>query len=240
MHRFCSPFSLHFGLLGLALLLSSMVNRAEAQYGEYAYEKKRVESPEWVAWELKVGLYRPDVGNEAFEDIFGGDRGPLLMTEIDVWLWRIPYVGLIGPGLTFGWAGYSESALDASSGSRVSEDVSFNIFPFALLGILRIDVLARELGVPLVLSGKIGLDVVPWRSSKGGSTEGDGVSLGLRWAAQLAFELDIINPQGARTLDDEWGINHTYLFFELLGSTADTSFPVGDKLAWVAGLGFTF
>ena len=33
-------------------------------------------------------------------------------------------------------------------------------------------------------------------------------------------ELDFINPARARSLDEDWGINHTTLFFEILGSTA--------------------
>ena len=41
----------------------------------------------------------------------------------------------------------------------------------------------------------------------------------------------------ARNLDDEWGINHSYLLFELFGSTADFG---GSSLAWTGGLGLTF
>ena len=66
------------------------------------------------------------------------------------------------------------------------------------------------------------------------------MSLGLRWGAQVALELDFINPQRARVLDDEWGINHTMLFVELFGSTAESKLTLGTNLSWLAGLGMTF
>jgi hypothetical protein len=53
----------------------------------------------------------------------------------------------------------------------------------------------------------------------------------VRWAVQGAFELDFFDIQAARRMDDEWGINHTFLLFEYFESktkgTGDRSFSFG-------------
>ena len=42
-------------------------------------------------------------------------------------------------------------------------------------------------------------------------------------------------------MDEEWGINHSFLFFELFGfEPSGKSLAVGDDLTWTAGLGFMF
>ncbi len=219
---------------------------AAAQTSDELRAHTRRESPEHFAFELKVGTYRPDAravdGTNAWSTFFGGDRGPLLQLELDVFAWRIPYVGLIGAGVSAGWARYQRGlCADPSCApqSRLDEKGRAKLFPVAGLAVLRVDALARELGVPLVVTGKIGLDAVFYRIT-GGSLSGSGSSLGMRWAVQLALELDFINRARARTLDDEWGINHTTLFVELFGSTADSSIDLGTGLAWTLGLGLTF
>ena len=46
--------------------------------------------------------------------------------------------------------------------------------------------------------------------------------------------------RAARNLDEEWGINHSFLFFELSWfHPTDDSLPIGDN-SWAAGLGFVF
>ena len=107
------------------------------------------------------------------------------------------------------------------------------------MGVLRIDALPRHLSIPLVLTGKLGLDTV-FYDIKGGGQSARGFSIGLRWAAQIALELDFINPRRARALDEEWGINHSTLYLELFGSTADSAMNVGNNFAWAIGLGLTF
>lgn len=205
-----------------------------------------IESPESVVWELlRVGPYVPgqrDIGG--FEG-FKGDRGPLLQTEVDFIIWRIPYVGPIAAGARFGWARYKGPAVDAM-GENTGEKTKLNIFPMSALAVLRIDVLARELNIPILFAGKVGLDVIPWKSETGGSSEdpfGDNsMSLGLAWGAQVALELDYFEPRAARRLDEDWGINHSFLFFELMGSTAgaasDDTLDLSEGLTWSMGLGF--
>ena len=59
-------------------------------------------------------------------------------------------------------------------------------------------------------------------------------------AFRFALELDFIEPRAARRLDEDWGINHSYLFVELYGSLLGSSIPMRDAFTWSAGLGLTF
>lgn len=204
-------------------------------------------SPVYGVWEVfALGPYSPPI----LDGIPGGnvppitgDRGPLLSTELDFFLFKIPFVGRFGVGGRVGWASYSGRALpadvdeDAEDLGEQGEPARLTMFPITPMAMLRIDVLARELDIPIVFTAKVGLDIIPWRSRLGGVTEAKDVEYGLRWGAQVALELDFLEPRAARRLDDEWGINHTFIFAELFGSTARF---LGANIAWTAGLGIVF
>jgi hypothetical protein len=223
----------------LAALPSSVVLAQGVTEAEIAELRRGVESPEQFALELRVGPYSPDVGTGA-TDLFDGDQGPWIGAEFDAMITRIPFVGLIGIGASFGWADYSGNALLTGSTTSVSENTDLTLFPFALMGVLRVDVLARELGIPFVFAGKLGVDAIVWDSNTGKTDDANNVSWGMHWAAQVALELDFLDRSSARALDDEWGINHSFVFFELFGTTADSSLQLKPEggVAWSAGLGF--
>lgn len=203
--------------------------------------------------ELKAGVFQP--ADCSFNTIYS-DLGPIVGGEIDALLYRIPYVGPLGFGVGASWARYSGRALTdtgaesvcnggSSSAADIADDQStesttLRIFPISTLAVLRVDALARELNVPFVFGLKLGLDTVPWVAKKGGERQGNGVTFGMHWAAQIGLELDFLERQSAKRLDSEWGINHTMLFFELFGSLADSSFPLDNAFAWRAGLSLTF
>ena len=186
------------------------------------------------------------MGSDAFSQIFGGDGGPMVAMELDGHIVRIPYVGVLGVGVRGGWARYRaracgmtpDGALDCDN--RSDEREKFTLLPLSIMAILKVDVLAREFDFPLVISGKLGLDTIFWRSRRGGDSQGSGRSLGLRWGVMFALELDFIEPRAARRLDEDWGINHSYLFMELYGSLMGSSIPMRDAFTWSAGLGLTF
>ncbi len=215
----------------------------EAQYSDELRSRSRRSTPEHFGLELKIGTYNPGArvadGTSAVEAIFGDDHGPLLQLEFDVFAYRIPFVGLIGGAVSGGWARYSAVlCLDAACTQRLDEEGQLKLFPVALMAVLRVDVLARELNVPLVVTGKVGLDAIFFKSS--GGTAGSGSSFGVRWAVQFALELDFLDRRRAAMLDQEWGINHSALFVEIFGSTADSTVDLGTSLAWTIGLGITF
>ena len=226
---------------GMAVLFfCSGAGRASAQFSEYATREKKIESPERLVWELlRAGTYEAAANQDARYDVFSGDKGPMLATELDYLIYRIPFLGWLAAGASVGWAKFEAKAFvdPPENLMRSNEDTSLILYPLAALAVLRVDTLARDFSVPILFAGKIGVDVIPWRAATGGSTEGNGTSVGLHWGAQVALELDFIDRPSARSLDEEWGINHSFIFFEVYGSTLNTSLAVGDPLTWVAGLG---
>jgi len=204
--------------------------RAPDTFEELHAKPTVIASPQWYALELKVGPYRPAGENSAFKDTFGGDRGWLFALELDFTLWHIPYLGTLNLGTGIGRAHYTAKAFN-QAGGRAGEKTSFNLIPMSALGVLRIDTLARHLGVPLTFAGKIGYDLVRWKAETGGKTDESGLNRGLRWGGQVAFELDFFEQDAARTLDEEYGVNHTFLLFEYFESktkgTGDRSFSFG-------------
>jgi hypothetical protein len=220
-------------LLVVTLVAWSVVSTAAARAPdtfEEAYHKPQiVDSPMWWAFEFKLGPYRPD--NRAQRDTFGGDRGWLLGVELDLTVLPIKYVGQLNIGLGWGWANYDAKARISGTDERSDEDTEFTIYPMSALAVLRIDALARNTVIPLTFAGKVGYDFVRWKATTGKRTDGDGLNMGLRWGVQGALELDFFEEQAARRLDEEWGINHTFLLFEFFQShtegTGDQSFSFG-------------
>lgn len=197
---------------------------------EEAYAKPvLIDSPMWWTLELKTGPYRPGNTN-ALKDTFGNDRGWLLSAEVDVTVLHIPKLGQFNVGAGFGWANYDAKARD-ENGAKTSEETKLTLYPLSALAVLRIDALARDTVIPLTFAGKIGADFVRWKSTTGDRTDADGMNIGFRWAAQAAFELDFFDRQGARRMDEEWGVNHTFLLFEYFDSmtrgTGDRTFLLG-------------
>jgi hypothetical protein len=227
-----------------ASLTPAFVSTAAAQIGsEWTSVHEFEPSPERFTAEVRIGAYRPNLEPE-FTTSFGGDLGPMLSLELDVHLFRIPYVGPIAIGASFGWVEWTgparaESGTDANVGTT-----GMSLLPMALLAVLRVDVLARELNFPLIVSGKLGPDVGYYQTGVTGRLDAEGWSVGLRWAVQLGLELDFLEQRAANRLDQEWGINHSVVFFELYGSTmgqmGGNMLPLGTDLAWFAGLQVTF
>lgn len=203
------------------------------------------ESPEHFALSFGVGMYHPNPGSSDFEAFYAGDNGPLLNLELDFLIYRIPYIGPIGLGIAAGWARYKGAACALGTsgtcdpGTTVTDQTELNLFPVAPLVILRVDSLVEYTPVPLVFVGKIGYDSI-FFNEKVGAGKATGRTHGFRWGLQVALELNSIKPKRANALDHDWGINSSYLFFELIGSKANSRAQLGDRLGWTAGLGLTF
>ncbi len=230
-------------LLLSALALSALPGRADAQFSGELRAREDRSSREMFIFEFSVGTYTPRVqtvgGTSAIEAVFDGDQGPMLHLEVDIAPFRIPYVGLLGAGVALGWSRYSAPlCANDSCTQQLDEEANLRLWPVSPQAVLRVDTLAREFNIPFVFTGKLGMDIVFYTAS--GGTEGSGSSVGFRWALQAALELDFIDRQRANVLDDEFGINHTTLFFELYGSNANSTLDLGTDIAWAAGLGMTF
>lgn len=201
-------------------------------------------SPEGYLLSFGVGAYRPDPGSQAFSLVYPSGQGPLLLPEFDFFLYRIPFVGPIGIGLTGGWARYKGQACVADTITPTgctpsSQGATFNVFPVNASFVLRVDALARKTPVPFVFSGKVGFASVFFNEDIGAGKQ-RGRSHGLGWAAQLAVELNFINERRANALDEDWGINSSFFYFEVAGNDANSRAPVGDKVYFLGGVGLTF
>jgi hypothetical protein len=213
---------------------------ASAQIYDEISPHKDFSSPEHFALEFRIGPYQPDMGrNGAFNTFFGTDHGPMFGLELEVVAYRLKDVLYVNGAGGIAKASYLGHTLD-SSGLGTAEKTTFSIVPLDLLAVLRVDVLARKLSVPFILTGKIGYQWGHWVAQDGKAAEVSGWSVGLRWATQLALDLDVFDQKAARRMDEEWGINHSFLFFELFGwKPSPRSLPIGGT-AWTAGLGFAF
>ena len=199
-------------------------------------------TPEGYLVSFGIGAYRPNPGDPAFDVVYPGDNGPLLLVEFDFYLYRIPYIGPIGLGVAGGWAGYKGFACETANLPACvpsTQQAKFSIFPLNVMAVLRVDALARLTPVPFVFTGKVGFNSV-FFSEDVGTGKSSGRSHGFGWAAQLALELNFINERRANALDEDWGINSSFFFFEVAGSDTNSRAPVGDNFYFTGGLGLTF
>jgi len=200
-------------------------------------------TPEGYLLSFGVGAYRPDPGSQAFDQVYPSGNGPILLGEFDFFLYRIPFLGPIGIGVAGGWANYKGTGCLAGGTPGVctptSDSAKFTLFPINALAVLRIDALARKTPVPFVFTGKVGYNTVFFKETVGAS-KSNGRSHGFGWAAQIALELNFINERRANALDEDWGINSSFFFFELGGSDTNSRAPVGDKFYFTGGVGLTF
>jgi len=198
-------------------------------------------SPERFILELRGGPFKPDLGgNEAFSQFFGGDSGPFLGAQLHYILYRLPDIAYATIGGGFGWSSYSGKARARDSTEAVSEETSLTLFPLSAVASIRIDVLPRNFQIPFIFTGKLGFQWTNWDTNTGARDDASGWSLGPLFGAQAALDLDTFDSAAARSLDEDWGINHSFLFFEVYHfAPTDKSLPVGGT-SWLLGLGFTF
>ncbi|NOY92180.1 MAG: hypothetical protein GXP55_13370 [Deltaproteobacteria bacterium] len=244
-----APILLLCASLAFALVLPEAARAQGFSSSSWSHSSRQEHrSMEHTTMELRIGSYTPDTGSSAFSQIFGGDSGPMIALEIDAHLFRIPHVGIVGLGLSAGFARYrgrsctvagDGSPVCGGSGANGGEKAKLLLLPVSTMAVLRVDALARDFGIPFIFSGKLGLDTIFFRSRTGGRVDGEGKTFGLRWGLQVALELDFLDMRAARALDEDWGINHSFIFFELYGSTANSTMALGDR-TFAGGLGMTF
>jgi len=229
----------------VALIVAAVIAVWPTEVGAQSVGRSTQEgwSPEGFLISLGIGAYRPNPGSEVFDAVYPDDNGPILLVEFDFFLYRIPYIGPIGLGVAGGWSGYKGTAcvdqgeIPPCEGS--TQSATFNIFPLNAMAVLRVDALARMTPAPFVFTGKVGFNSVFFNEDVGGGKQ-SGRSHGFGWAAQIALELNFVNERRANALDEDWGINSSFFFFELAGSDANSRAPVGDNLYFLGGLGLTF
>jgi len=218
------------------------------------------ESPQSWALELRFGPYEPNIDDEfggtgPYDHVFGDSTRWYLGLELDWQALRIPHFGSIGPGFSWGYTRMNANARLTGSNEMSSEETSLWIMPMYVVGVLRVDVLANDIGVPLVPYLKAGVGYALWKTSDGlgtsayetaeGETDvGRGSSYGWHFAPGIALQLDVFDEHAANNLDNSVGVNHSYAYVEWMRSKLD-GFGSDDQMhvgtsTWVAGLAFEF
>jgi hypothetical protein len=233
---------------------------AQEERQQVLYAKhKTYESPQHFAFELRLSPFTPDIdsdpalhGAAPYALIFGSPPRLLIAGELDWQAARIPHVGTIGPGLSIGYVSADRPArLSPPLTGLSGETTTLQIFPMYAVGVLRADVLWREVGIPLVPYAKLGLGMAFWRASNTlGTSHFQGVSgLGRSFGTQVALgvglNLNVFDEYAARNFDEAMGVNGTYLFAEWSRADLTGLWFQQDPLRvggtyWAFGLTFEF
>ncbi len=243
------------------VLVSSAAHAQEDRLDPLSSKHSNQHSPQHFEIELRLSAFAPDIdgdpalhGETPYKDVFGTSPQLLVAGEFDWQALRIPHFGSLGPAASAGWTTKSGLAnfTTPHNGSTVSgETTSLAIFPFAAMAVLRVDVLWKDVGIPLVPYAKLGLAYALWRASNTLGTSdykgvsGKGSSLGTHVSLGLALNLNVFDMYAAQNFDDSMGVNGSYLFAEYtredmtgLGFQSDPLRVGGQNATF--GLGFEF
>jgi len=202
--------------------------------------------------ELKFGPYRPNVDDEPgltgtpYQDIFGSDDDILSTFEVGLALYR-GKLGWAGVTTSIGYFSAEGHAVSGTGGTPTTDSVDFTIIPMTANALYRFDLLAA-VGIPVVPYGKLGLVYDYWSSSNANGTsvdpsgnEASGGKFGWQGVLGVQLLLDALDRDAARNMASESGIDHLYIFAELLHADVhdfeDAALHLGDT-TWLAGVAF--
>lgn len=174
------------GALAALITLASLTVPGAARAQDLsAYTPGRIRSPQHFAFELKFGLYSPDIDatpglrGKPFSELFQDDPakkgqrpdGALLTTlELDWQIWH--GFGSLGLGASVGLSRRSAKSFEYSDVNlpctanvdcvRSSDETTLTVIPFALEAIYRFDVLAERWNIPIVPYLKGGVAYFFW------------------------------------------------------------------------------
>jgi len=246
--------------LAVAMLIVASATAASAQ--SVLADDARQNSPQRFAFELRFGPYLPQVDDSVpagttacgngrpYNAIFGNRSG--LMTELEFdWQALNIYVGTLAIGGSIGVFHQTAKAFNEGTCTRSEDETGLWLLPITAMVVLRFDILANRWSIPLVPYFKAGITYSIWVATDANGiatandgSAGSGGTFGTRLGGGLMLRLDWIEPQTARTFDNEFGGNHSYLFFEYYWAWVDNfgsghRMNVGDA-TWVAGLALEF
>jgi len=207
-------------------------------------------SPRGWNLELRFGPYRPDVDSEfaargsdarPYAQVFSSARHLLFQIEVDRHISHRH--GTWAVGANAGYTHASAAALAQDLTTRTGDETSLTLLPLSLSLVYRADFLREVAGVGLIPYAKAGVDCTFWRianTARSGTT--DGKTLGWHGALGLALDLASFDPDAARVMDRESGVNQTAIFFEVAryaldGFGSGSVLHVGDT-TWMGGLMF--
>jgi hypothetical protein len=194
----------------------------------------RAESPRWGSFELGAGTYTPDLDSEfdgsriPFERAFGTGRGWMFRGGVAKEL--LQRAGALELGLQSGYHQRTGKGLRLD-GTRSGDETTLRMIPVSLVLTYRFELLADRYGIPFAPYARAGIERFHWWiDDADGDRAETGATNGWSVTGGLAFLLDIIDRQLARELDNDNGVNHTYLFFEVTKRTVD---DFGSNRSWI-------
>ena len=212
----------------------------------------RAESPRYGSFEMMVGPYHPNVDAEfaakpgPWETAFGRGDGWMFRAGASYDVLRAAF-GSLEVGLQAGYfqrSGHSQLLAGGASG----DTTAFKMIPTSAVLTYRFDWLADRYNIPLAPYGRIAFDRYNWWVNDGSNhTTRSGSTNGWSAAFGVCLLLDFFDPTLAREMDQDTGINHTYVFGELrktkvnnFGSSSSWDLSDDRALTWSAGLLFVF
>lgn len=231
--------------VALAFARSAAAQEADAEALSWGPQTPAADraSPRTWSLSLRLSRYRPGVDRELASDpgpyarAFGGHAPWMFGGELERQV--VQRAGTLSVGVSAGWSRSVGRALRADGMGASADETSLRILPVGIGVSWRADFLTRY--CPLVPYAKLGLDYAFWNVGNGdGNTVASGGTAGWHAGGGLAFLLDALDRAGALGLDQETGVNHTYLFVEWIdtrldGLGASHKLRLGDR-TWYAGL----
>lgn len=218
----------------------------------------------WNA-ELKLGGYFPAMdrnfdGEGPFETMFGG--GPFLLGKATGDRFFLYPGGQLGVTASIGYFSQSARAFATDENGDILYDdgrpvrsqgdtTRFRMVPASVGAVYRYTQLDDALGVPLVPYGRLGLSYTLWwvtqpdgSIARAADTRARGGSFGWEGSLGLALRAERLDPGAARSLRNEFGIQHAGFFAEASYARVDSfgrdnRLPVGG-LALLGGINFEF
>jgi hypothetical protein len=253
-----------------ALLFCAWAAPAAAQgdpywddFGTEVEEEAPEEAVSYWNLGIKLGPYTPEVDSEfmgepgPYERMYGGAA---LMGAIDIERFFLFPLGQVGVTASVGYAGKTANAFascdagdtECMPDTRTDGDTTaFRLLPTSLGAVYRFTYVDEQWHVPVVPYARAALSYyLWWVTEPDGSLaeiDGDralGATLGWQGSLGLAVRAERLDPQSARSLRNEMGIEHAGFFGEVM--YADVSgFGAADKLrvgafTWFAGMNFEF
>jgi hypothetical protein len=242
-------------LLALSFWIATLA-AARARADEYGFNPwtdatpSPASTPSPRQWNLQLGFgpYLPAVDGEfadrgqaarPFEQVFSSSKRLMTTLEIDRQL--LHWNGSWSLGVGAGYYRVSASSLAADHLTRTGDTTALRLIPLSLSVVYRADQLHESSGFPLVPYARAGVDCGLWSISDTAKTASmSGSTFGWHAAAGVTLDLSFLDPEAARTMDQEMGVNQFALFFEVAHTALD-GFGSGSVLhlgdtAWLAGL----
>jgi hypothetical protein len=190
------------------------------------------DSGKWGSLELGGGPFRPridkDLGTATpYRDVFGGKPAPIWRLHLARAVWS--GAGVLEVGFKTGFFSKAGHALDTSTGARTGDRTTFNVLPTSLTLTYRPDFLYEQYRFPLVPFGRVALERYNWWVTKDTKWVKKGATNGWSATVGLALFIDFLDPDSARDLDREVGVNHTALYLDVTKSKVD---DFGSKKSW--------